>query len=97
MLPVIALSTVPPFAMSQKSNCYFSELNSLDLHGELPFEFANLKYLRQLDLTRNYLNGTIPRSWASLPLVFLSLLGNLVTGTIPKEIGNIRTLEYLYA
>ncbi|PIA33881.1 hypothetical protein AQUCO_03900022v1 [Aquilegia coerulea] len=71
------------------------ELRSLDLHGELPFEFANLTYLRQLDLTRNYLTGTIPRAWASLPLVFLSLLGNLVTGTIPREIGNIRTLEYL--
>ncbi|KAF5184493.1 Leucine-rich repeat (LRR) family protein [Thalictrum thalictroides] len=32
---------------------------------------------------------------ASLPLVFLSLLGNLVGGTIPREIGNIRTLEEL--
>ncbi|KAF5179334.1 Mdis1-interacting receptor like kinase, partial [Thalictrum thalictroides] len=68
---------------------------SLDLHGELPFEFANLTYLSTLNLNRNYLNGTIPRAWASLPLVNLSLLGNLVTGTIPKEIGNIRTLEFL--
>ncbi|PIA33880.1 hypothetical protein AQUCO_03900021v1 [Aquilegia coerulea] len=71
------------------------ELKDFNLHGELPDEFANLTRLRQLDLTRNYLNGTIPRAWASLPLVVLSLLGNLVTGTIPKEIGNISTLEDL--
>ncbi|KAF5203820.1 Lrr receptor-like kinase, partial [Thalictrum thalictroides] len=68
---------------------------SLNLHGELPVEFAKLTYLSYLDLTRNYLNGTIPRAWGSLPLVYLSLLGNLVTGTIPMEIGNISTLEYL--
>ncbi|KAF5179651.1 Leucine-rich repeat receptor protein kinase msp1, partial [Thalictrum thalictroides] len=71
------------------------ELKSFNLQGELPVEFANLPYLRMLDLTRNYLNGNIPRAWATLPLVTLSLLGNLVTGTIPKEIGDIRTLEDL--
>ncbi|KAF5205223.1 hypothetical protein FRX31_005190 [Thalictrum thalictroides] len=52
-------------------NCYFSDLRSLDLHGELPFEFANLTYLSTLNLNRNYLSGTIPRAWASLPLVNL--------------------------
>ncbi|KAF5201885.1 hypothetical protein FRX31_008528, partial [Thalictrum thalictroides] len=48
-----------------------SELKSFNLQGELPVEFANLTNLRILDLTRNYLNGSIPRAWATLPLVTL--------------------------
>ncbi|KAF5198735.1 Leucine-rich repeat receptor protein kinase msp1, partial [Thalictrum thalictroides] len=71
------------------------ELKSLRINAELPIDFAELTYLRELDLSRNYFKGFIPKQWASLPLVYLSLLGNLITGTIPKEIGNIRTLEDL--
>ncbi|RDX62656.1 putative leucine-rich repeat receptor-like serine/threonine-protein kinase, partial [Mucuna pruriens] len=47
------------------------------------------------DLTRNYLNGTIPPQWGSLNLVNISILGNRITGTIPKELGNITTLKSL--
>nr|XP_023878211.1 probable leucine-rich repeat receptor-like serine/threonine-protein kinase At3g14840 isoform X3 [Quercus suber]POE78692.1 putative leucine-rich repeat receptor-like serine/threonine-protein kinase [Quercus suber] len=49
-----------------------------------------------IDLTRNYLNGTIPPKWGSFTrLVHVSLLGNRLTGTIPKELGNISTLKNL--
>ncbi|XP_065615642.1 probable leucine-rich repeat receptor-like serine/threonine-protein kinase At3g14840 isoform X2 [Quercus suber] len=49
-----------------------------------------------IDLTRNYLNGTIPPKWGSFTrLVDVSLLGNRLTGTIPKELGNISTLKNL--
>ncbi|KAK2988810.1 hypothetical protein RJ640_018142 [Escallonia rubra] len=45
------------------------------------------------DLTRNYLNGSIPPEWGSMQLTNISLFGNRLTGPIPKQIGNISTLE----
>ncbi|KAK9199271.1 hypothetical protein WN944_014459 [Citrus x changshan-huyou] len=48
-----------------------------------------------IDLTRNYLNGTIPSEWASLPLVNVSLYGNRLTGAIPKAVASISTLADL--
>uniref|UniRef100_A0A6N2LG11 non-specific serine/threonine protein kinase n=2 Tax=Salix viminalis TaxID=40686 RepID=A0A6N2LG11_SALVM len=48
------------------------------------------------DLTRNYINGTIPPRLGQLPkLKNLSLIVNRLTGPIPPEIGNITTLEQL--
>ncbi|XP_068640939.1 probable LRR receptor-like serine/threonine-protein kinase At1g53430 isoform X2 [Aristolochia californica] len=70
-------------------------LKGQNLNAVLPEEFANLTFLQQIDLTRNYLNGSIPSAWASLPLTFLSLLGNRISGTIPKELGNIDSLAEL--
>ncbi|KAG9448167.1 hypothetical protein H6P81_014295 [Aristolochia fimbriata] len=67
-------------------------LKGQSLNAVLPEEFANLTFLQQLDLTRNYLNGSIPPKWASLPLTNLSLLGNRISGPIPREFGNIKTL-----
>ncbi|KAJ8512608.1 hypothetical protein OPV22_003042 [Ensete ventricosum] len=71
------------------------QLKGQNLTGVLPDEFANLTSLQVLDLARNYLNGSIPVAWASLPLTTLSLLGNHISGKIPDEIGNIITLEEL--
>ncbi|XP_010644095.1 probable LRR receptor-like serine/threonine-protein kinase At1g53430 [Vitis vinifera] len=71
------------------------QLKGLNLTGVLPAEFGSLKYLQELDLTRNYFNGSIPTSFSRLPLVNLSLLGNRLSGSIPKEIGGIATLEEL--
>ncbi|CAH2053682.1 unnamed protein product [Thlaspi arvense] len=68
-------------------------LKAQSLQGTLPKELTGLPFLQEIDLTRNYLNGSIPPEWASLPLVNISLLGNRITGRIPKEIGNITTLE----
>ncbi|KAM4092768.1 hypothetical protein ACB094_06G065700 [Castanea mollissima] len=47
------------------------------------------------DVTRNYLNGTIPPKWGPTRLVNISLIGNRLTGSIPKELGNISTLKSL--
>ncbi|XP_018492244.1 probable leucine-rich repeat receptor-like serine/threonine-protein kinase At3g14840 [Raphanus sativus] len=66
-----------------------------DLNGSLPKEFAGLPFLREIDLSRNFLNGSIPPEWGALPLETLSLLGNRITGPIPKEIGNITNLTTL--
>ncbi|XP_039687023.1 probable leucine-rich repeat receptor-like serine/threonine-protein kinase At3g14840 [Medicago truncatula] len=70
-------------------------LKSQNLSGTLPWEFVKLPYLQQIDLTRNYLNGTIPPQWGSMHLVNISLLGNRLTGPIPKELGKITTLKSL--
>ncbi|KAG2294713.1 hypothetical protein Bca52824_041382, partial [Brassica carinata] len=70
-------------------------LKAQDLQGSLPKEFAGLPFLQEIDLSRNYLNGSIPPEWGTLPLVNISLLGNRISGPIPKEIGNITTLTSL--
>ncbi|XP_048635788.1 probable leucine-rich repeat receptor-like serine/threonine-protein kinase At3g14840 isoform X2 [Brassica napus] len=66
-----------------------------DLNGSLPKEFAGLPFLQGIDLSRNFLNGPIPPEWGALPLVYLNLGGNRITGPVPKEIGNITSLEFL--
>ncbi|XP_059662764.1 probable LRR receptor-like serine/threonine-protein kinase At1g53440 [Cornus florida] len=70
-------------------------LKRQNLKGELPAEFANLSYLQEIDLTRNYINGSIPTSFSRLPLTILSLGVNRISGSIPKEIGDISTLVEL--
>ncbi|PON69847.1 Phosphorylase kinase, gamma catalytic subunit [Parasponia andersonii] len=70
-------------------------LKSLNIRGVIPEEFGNLTHLEELDLTRNYLNGSIPRSFSGLPLQTLSLYGNRLNGSIPPEIGRITTLRVL--
>ncbi|KAL9322275.1 hypothetical protein ACSQ67_010328 [Phaseolus vulgaris] len=70
-------------------------LKSQNLSGTLPSELVRLPYLQEIDLSLNYLNGTIPPQWGSMKLVNISILGNRVTGPIPKELGNITTLKSL--
>ncbi|RZC54376.1 hypothetical protein C5167_013231, partial [Papaver somniferum] len=59
----------------------------------LPPELVKLPYLEVLDLTLNYLSGTIPKSWGSMKLIKICLIGNRLSGSIPEEIGNITTLK----
>ncbi|XP_061360637.1 probable leucine-rich repeat receptor-like serine/threonine-protein kinase At3g14840 [Gastrolobium bilobum] len=70
-------------------------LQSQNLPGTLPWELVRLPYLQDIDLTCNYLQGTIPPQWGSMNLVNISLLENRLTGSIPKELGNITTLKSL--
>ncbi|KAF8006485.1 hypothetical protein BT93_K0703 [Corymbia citriodora subsp. variegata] len=68
------------------------QLKELNLTGIFPDEFGNLTYLIEIDITRNYINGSLPATLTQIPLTILSALGNRISG-IPKEIGNISTLE----
>ncbi|KAF8035270.1 hypothetical protein BT93_C1329 [Corymbia citriodora subsp. variegata] len=68
------------------------QLKKLNLTGIFPDEFGNLTYLTEIDITRNYINGSLPATLTRIPLTILSALGNRISG-IPKEIGNISTLE----
>ncbi|KAH0934228.1 hypothetical protein HID58_011345 [Brassica napus] len=82
-------------SFSLLKSCRNRVLKAQDLQGSLPKELAGLPFLQEIDLSRNYLNGSIPPEWGTLPLVNISLLGNRISGPIPKEIGNITTLTSL--
>ncbi|GLT67955.1 hypothetical protein SLA2020_402270 [Shorea laevis] len=69
-------------------------LKAQNLTGTLPSELVRLPYLQNIDLSLNYLSGSIPAEWGSMQLVNISLVGNRLMGLIPKEIGNISTLQY---
>ncbi|KAG5098292.1 hypothetical protein JHK82_048146 [Glycine max] len=60
---------------------------------------ARLKELfprKVFELTRNYFNGSIPKSLGRLSsVVTLNLLGNRLTGSIPSEIGDMASLQEL--
>ncbi|XP_073280892.1 probable LRR receptor-like serine/threonine-protein kinase At1g07650 isoform X2 [Primulina huaijiensis] len=70
-------------------------LKGQDLAGVLPPSLAKLPYLNTIDLTRNFLSGTIPPEWASTKLEYLSVIVNRLSGPIPKYLGNITTLVYM--
>ncbi|XP_058095470.1 probable LRR receptor-like serine/threonine-protein kinase At1g53420 isoform X2 [Magnolia sinica] len=70
-------------------------LKRQDLQGVLPKELVRLPHLQSIDLSRNYLNGSIPPQWGTLPLVYINVQGNRLSGTIPKALGNISTLTIL--
>ncbi|KAL9146168.1 hypothetical protein ABFS82_13G092200 [Erythranthe guttata] len=70
-------------------------LKGQDLAGVLPRSLGKLPYLKKIDLTRNYLNGTIPREWASTKLEYMSVIVNRLSGPIPKYLGNFTTLVYM--
>ncbi|CAL5059266.1 unnamed protein product [Urochloa decumbens] len=69
------------------------QLRRQNLSGVLPEEVLNLTYLRHLDLPRNFIQGPIPASWASLPVFNVSLQGNRISGRLPKELGRMPMLR----
>ncbi|KAJ7968790.1 putative Kinase [Quillaja saponaria] len=70
-------------------------LKGYSLPGMLPPQLVKLSYLREVDFAYNYLNGTIPKEWASIQLTSISLLVNRLSGGIPMELANVTTLTYL--
>ncbi|KAF6173362.1 hypothetical protein GIB67_027057 [Kingdonia uniflora] len=68
-------------------------LKAQSLSGVLPPELVKLPFLQTIDLTRNYLDGTLPTEWGSTKLLNISVQGNRLYGQIPKEFANISTLE----
>ncbi|XP_041003780.1 probable LRR receptor-like serine/threonine-protein kinase At1g07650 isoform X1 [Juglans microcarpa x Juglans regia] len=70
-------------------------LKAQNLSSTLPPEFSKLHYLKQLDLSRNYLTGSIPPQWATMHLVELSLMGNSLSGPFPTVLTWITTLKNL--
>ncbi|KAL7592833.1 hypothetical protein Lser_V15G35062 [Lactuca serriola] len=71
------------------------QMKKMNATGVLPEEFANLTFLQEIDLTRNYISGPIPTRFSELPLIVLGVLGNRINGSIPEELADISTLEEL--
>ncbi|KAM7530501.1 hypothetical protein LguiB_033911 [Lonicera macranthoides] len=83
-------------------------LRGQDLAGKLPPSLAKLPFLKTIDLTQNYLSGTIPPEWASTKLKYMSVIvnrlsgripesleNNFFDGTVPRELGKLVNLENL--
>lgn len=70
-------------------------IKGYNLPGVLSPELVNLPYIQEIDFAYNYLHSTIPPEWSSIQLNSLSVLVNRLSGEIPKELGNIRSLKYL--
>ncbi|XP_042023526.1 phytosulfokine receptor 1-like [Salvia splendens] len=63
------------------------ELGDRRFFGNLSESLANLELLKTLNLSRNYLKGSIPLSLLHLPqLEILDLSYNLISGTFPSSI-----------
>nr|DAD37719.1 TPA_asm: hypothetical protein HUJ06_008360 [Nelumbo nucifera] len=86
--------TMNAVACNCTNTCHVTAIyiKSEGLQGVLPPELAQLPYLQIIDLSRNYLSGTIPPEWGAMKLTNISLMANRLTGPIPKEFGNITTL-----
>ena len=67
------------------------------LTGPLPSGFGSS--LVDLDLSENYLSSTLPSSWAAqMPnLQQLRLYNNVLTGTIPSELGNLPLTSFIFS
>ncbi|XP_054815636.1 probable LRR receptor-like serine/threonine-protein kinase At1g53440 isoform X2 [Prosopis cineraria] len=70
-------------------------LRGLNISGVIPNEFGDLTQLNVLDLTYNYLNGSIPTFFTRIPITNLSMVGNRISGSIPAEFGEIASLQEL--
>ncbi|KAB2623553.1 LRR receptor-like serine/threonine-protein kinase [Pyrus ussuriensis x Pyrus communis] len=69
------------------------KLKGLNLTGVIPEEFGDLTHLEEIDLTHNYISGSIPASLSRCPIRSLYLLGNRLSGSIP--VGDFTLLREL--
>ncbi|KAH7841347.1 hypothetical protein Vadar_028633 [Vaccinium darrowii] len=77
--------------------CHISAiyLKGQDLPGVIPKSIVKLPYLKYIDLTRNYLSGSIPPELTSTKLEFVVFGMNRLSGTIPKDLGRMTSLTNL--
>ncbi|XP_037493924.1 probable LRR receptor-like serine/threonine-protein kinase RFK1 isoform X4 [Jatropha curcas] len=106
-IDAVGVTPVPPTNAKHNIECQCNNGNVNDCHvikimlkgynlpGVLPSQLVKLPYIQEIDFAYNFLNGSIPREWASLGLTLISVLVNRLSGEIPKELGNITTLKYL--
>ncbi|CAL5007715.1 unnamed protein product [Urochloa decumbens] len=74
--------------------CHIIKLKvyALNVVGQIPSELQNLTYLSNLNLMQNYLTGPVPSFIGKFPMQYLSLAINPLSGTLPKELGNLTNL-----
>ncbi|XP_022970144.1 LRR receptor-like serine/threonine-protein kinase GSO1 [Cucurbita maxima] len=89
------------FSFSREADVAFSDYREKSISqfiksNELDYTMKQLERMVNIDLSHNYLVGSIPSEISKLKeLVGLNLSHNNLTGTIPAEIGEIESLESL--
>ncbi|KAF3513251.1 hypothetical protein F2Q69_00008350 [Brassica cretica] len=75
-------------SFNNNMTCHITELSlvNLTLVGKVPPELAKLRHLRSIDLSANYLTGTIPPEWLALRESFVWEFTNLVAKLQESEI-----------
>ncbi len=68
-------------------------LNNNQLTGSIPPELGNLSVIMSLDLSQNRLSGSVPVSFTSLPVIWLSIQNNLISGM--PDLSSLAMLYYL--
>ncbi|XP_014523058.2 probable leucine-rich repeat receptor-like serine/threonine-protein kinase At3g14840 isoform X2 [Vigna radiata var. radiata] len=71
-------------------------LKSQSLQGVLPPQLNKLPYLQEIELSRNYISGSIPREWGSSNLQKMILEFNQLSGNLPSELGNLVLIKKLH-
>uniref|UniRef100_A0A7N0ZS02 Leucine-rich repeat-containing N-terminal plant-type domain-containing protein n=1 Tax=Kalanchoe fedtschenkoi TaxID=63787 RepID=A0A7N0ZS02_KALFE len=83
------------------ANCSNGSMQVLHLQDNrledyLPESLGRLRNLNNIDLSFNFLFGSIPTSLGTLAnLESINLFGNLMNGTIPESLGQLEGLHYL--
>ncbi|XP_060670419.1 probable LRR receptor-like serine/threonine-protein kinase At1g56140 [Ziziphus jujuba] len=68
----------------------------MDVAGPIPEELWTLSYLFHLDLSKNYLSGSLSPSIGNLTrLKYLNVGTNALSGELPKEMGKLMNLLFL--
>ncbi|KAK3431451.1 hypothetical protein EUGRSUZ_E03143, partial [Eucalyptus grandis] len=72
-------------------------LGQNNFHGQIPSPLSKCQSLQWLDLSSNNLSSTIPPQLIGLSsiTIFLNLSCNRLSGVLPLEVGNLRTLTEL--
>ena len=87
-------SSIYPWLFNFSSSLLHLDLSYNHLNGSFPDAFTNMVFLESFVLSRNELEGEIPKFF-SVSFVHLDLSGNQLHGSIPDAFGNMTTLAYL--
>ncbi|XP_074282165.1 receptor-like protein EIX2 isoform X2 [Silene latifolia] len=95
------INTVFPQWLKNQTQIAFLDLSYTGISGELPGWLWNLSSLQMIHLSGNQLTGSLPQHIAcdgpynSCNIWWLDLHDNLLTGTIPKWLGHLETVEMI--
>ncbi|XP_023764515.1 probable LRR receptor-like serine/threonine-protein kinase At4g37250 [Lactuca sativa] len=74
-----------PESLGGLRNLTVVSLKNNYLHGKIPNGFDSLKFL---DLSANFINGSLPKDFGSGDLVYFNVSHNNISGEIPPEFAN---------
>ncbi|KAJ9562379.1 hypothetical protein OSB04_007539 [Centaurea solstitialis] len=79
-----------PESLAGLPNLTVVSLKENYFHGRLPNGFGSVRFL---DLSANFINGSLPKDFGSGSLAFLNVSHNNISGEIPREFANKMSLN----